>query len=97
MLRYPRSGPTRIIRALARYRDVAHVTLAHARGGDAHELGLLVQLLHGFRAHTAHRRAQSAGQLVEHGRRRALVRDLAFDAFGHELERILDVLLEITV
>src|SRR5262249_44258701 len=91
------SGPRGIIRALARDDDIVHVTLAHARARDAHELGLLVQLLQGLRTHIAHGGAQAAAELVQHGRRRALVRYLAFDAFGHELERVLDVLLEVAV
>src|SRR5262249_37727082 len=86
--------PARIIRALAGDRNIVHVALAHAGAGNAHELRLLVQLAQVLRTDIAHGGAQPAGELVQHRRHRAFVRYLALDAFGHELERVLDVLLE---
>jgi hypothetical protein len=42
-------------------------------------------------ADITHRGAQTAGELMQHVRHRPLVGHLAFDAFGHELERVFDV------
>src|SRR6516165_10496193 len=92
-----RSCPARIVRALAGDGHVVHVALAHAGAGDAHELGLVVQLGERARADIAHGHAQAAGELVQHGRDRALVGHLPLDALGHQLERVLDVLLEVAV
>ena len=50
-----------------------------------------------LRADITHGRAQAAGELVHDIADRALVGHLAFDAFGHEFQRVLDVLLEIAV
>src|SRR5437016_13404464 len=91
------SPPRRIVRALARDRHVVHVAFAQAGAGDAHELRLLVQLGQRARADIAHGGAQTAGELVQHGRGRALVGHLAFDALRDKLERVLDVLLEVAV
>src|SRR5262249_59652111 len=52
------SSPARIIRALARDAHVVHVAFAQARVGDAHELGLLVQLGERLGADVAHGGAQ---------------------------------------
>src|SRR5262249_45181848 len=91
------SRPARIVRALAGDGDVVGVALVQAGAGDAHELGLGVQLGERAGADIAHGGAQAAGELVQHGRGRALVRHLAFDPFRHQLERVLDVLLEVAV
>src|SRR5438067_12370851 len=68
--------------------DVVDVRLAHPRRGDLDELGALAHRLDAVAAHVAHARAQAAHQLVDHPRDRALVRDPAFDACGHELVRV---------
>src|SRR3546814_17680546 len=62
-----------------------HVALALAGTGDLHELRPRAHVLHGGTADVAHRRAQAAGELVDHAAERAAVRHAAFDAFGHEL------------
>src|SRR5262249_9837034 len=90
-------GPTGIVRALARDRYVVYMTLAHAGSRNADEFRLLVQLLQRSRADVTHSGAQPPAQLVQHGRHRAFIRYLAFNPFGHELERVLDVLLEVAV
>src|SRR6185312_13203364 len=89
--------PARVIRAFPRNRDVVDVAFAQARAGDADELRLLVEFGEVAGADIAHRGAQAAGELVHDVADRALVRHLALDAFRHELERVLDVLLEIAV
>ena len=50
-----------------------------------------------FRADIAHGGAQAADQLVQHVGHRPLVGHLALDTFRHQLERVLDLLLEIAV
>src|ERR1043166_2693828 len=89
--------PRGIIRALARDRHVVDVALAQARAGDAHEARLVAELGEARGADVAHGGAQAAGELMQHGRDRALVGHLTLDALRHELEVVLDVLLEITV
>src|SRR5437588_12833858 len=89
--------PARIVRAFARDRDVLDVAFAQARAGDAHELRLVVEFCKVARADIAHRRAKPAGELMHHVADRPLVGHLALDALRHELQRILDVLLEIAV
>ena len=59
--------------------------------------GALVELGKGPRAGIAHRGAQAADQLVQHAARWSLIGHLAFDTFRHELQRVLDLLLEIAV
>src|SRR5438105_5067403 len=78
-----KSRPTRIVRALARDRDVVDVAFAQARAGDADELGLVVEIGKVLGADIAHRRAQAAGELVHDVADRALVGHLALDALGH--------------
>ena len=48
-------------------------------------------------ADIAHGRAQAADQLVQDRRDRPLVRHLALDALGHQLQRVGDFLLEVAV
>src|SRR3712207_8642899 len=48
----------------------------------------LAELLEGRGADIAHRGAQAPGELVQHGRDRALVGDLALDALRHELQGV---------
>src|SRR5947209_13255539 len=57
----------RIIRALARDRHIVHMALAQAGRGDAHEVGLGMQVRHVLRADIAHGGAKAAGELVQHG------------------------------
>src|SRR3546814_17262483 len=71
---------------------VMHVALALAGTGDLHELRPRAHVLHGGTADVAHRRAQAAGELVDHAAERAAVRHAAFDAFGHELVGVAAVL-----
>src|SRR6266702_1747327 len=89
--------PAGVIRTFARDGDVVDVALAQARSGDAHELRLLMELGKVFRPDISHRRPQAARELMHDVADRALVRHLALDALRHQLERVLDVLLEITV
>src|SRR4051795_4389130 len=89
-----RLAPARIVRRLARDGDVVDVAFAQASAGDADELRLLVQVLHVLGADIAHRGAETAGELVHDVADRALVGHLALDAFAHQFQRALDVLLE---
>ena len=72
------------------------MAFAHGRRRDAQELGLSE---FGERAARRHSpcRAQAADQLVQHAADRSLVGHLALDAFRHELQGVLDLLLEVAV
>src|SRR5205807_1712386 len=64
---------------------VVDVALAEAGQGDANELRVAPQLGQRRAAAVTHARAQTAHELVHHGRDAAFVSDPAFDAFRHEL------------
>ncbi len=64
--------------------DVMDVRLAEAGVGDADEAGVGLELGDGGAAEVAHTGAQAADELVDHGFKRAAVRDAAFDALGDE-------------
>src|SRR5258705_4985496 len=89
--------PAGVIRAFTGDGDVVDVAFAQAGAGDAHELRLLMQLGKVFRPDISHRRPQAAGELMHDVADRALVRHLTLDALRHQLERVLDVLLEVTI
>src|SRR5512147_820070 len=55
-----------VVRRFLHDLHVVHVRLAHARGRDLHELGLVAQLLHGGAARVAHAGAHAAGELLDH-------------------------------
>src|SRR5262245_26630594 len=86
-----------IVRAFTRNCHIVHMAFTQSRAGDADELSLGVELVEVFRAHIPHGRADAAGQLMQHGRGRTFVWHLTFDAFRHQLERVLDVLLEVSI
>ena len=67
--RRPRSHPARVVRALAGDGHVVDVAFAQARRRDADELRLVMELVEVLGADIAHRGAQAAGELVQHGRR----------------------------
>src|ERR1700744_3607207 len=92
-----RLRPARIVRRLARDRHVMDMAFAQARTGDADELCLLVEFADVARTDIAHRCTQAACELMHDIGDRPLVRHLALDAFGDQLERVLDVLLEIAI
>src|ERR1700733_13730542 len=89
--------PAGVVWTLARDGDVVDVAFAQACAGDAHELRLVMEFGEVFRADISHRRTQAAGELVHHVSDRALVGHLALDPLRHQLECILDVLLEVAV
>src|SRR5258708_26628877 len=93
----PSLHPAAIVRRLAHDVDVVDMALAQARAGDAQELPFLLQLLDGGAAGVAHCRAQAADQLMDDVADRALVGHAALYAFGHQLQRALDLLLEVAV
>ena len=74
-----------------------HVALTKARTRDADEFSLLVEFTEVFGADISHGGTQTSGELVQNSRCSALVGDLTFDAFRHQFERVLDVLLEIAI
>ena len=74
-----------------------HVAFPKSRAGDADEFRLGMKFGKILGADIAHGSAQAAGELMQHGCSRALVGHLSLDALGHQLERVLDVLLEVTV
>src|SRR5581483_1861560 len=91
-----RSSAASVIGRVLRDRDVVRVRLAQPRAGDPYELRALHRVDRG-RAAVAHRLAEAADDLVQHGADRALVRHARLDALGHELLDVLDVALEVTV
>src|SRR5256714_7296495 len=95
-----RSGSGRIsapiVRRLFRDRHVVRMTLPQAGGGDADELRAL-HLVDRRSAAVAPGLAQPADELVEDGRKRALVGNSALDPLRHELGDVLDVALEVPV
>src|SRR5258708_8970038 len=68
-----------VVRRFDGHRDVVRMALFETRRGDLHELSLL-QVLDGRRTGVAHRRAQTAGELVAHRRQRASERYPALDS-----------------
>src|ERR1700736_5067895 len=87
----------RVIGGFAGDRDVVDVALAQPSRGDPHEGAVLLHLADRAVAGIAHRRPQSADQLVDDVADRPLVRYAALDALGHELQRAGHLLLEIAV
>ena len=66
------SVPRRIVRALARDRHIVHMAFTDAGAGDAHELGLGMEVLDRTGADITHGGTQSADELVQHALGRAL-------------------------
>src|SRR5438876_5071101 len=64
---------------------VMHMRFAHARRRDLDELAARSQLIDRATTAIAHRRAQSAHQLVDDIEKRPFVWNATFDAFGNEL------------
>ena len=73
------------------------MAFAQARIGDLDELRALLQVRDCGRTGVAHGRLHTANQLMNHVACRAFVCDLTFDPFRHELQLVLDVLLEIAI
>src|SRR3546814_7299931 len=74
----------RIVRRLARYRDVVDMAFAQPRICDPHEFVPLAAILERAAAGIAHRRLYPAHHLMDDVLRRALERHLALDAFGED-------------
>src|SRR5690606_30447910 len=88
--------PNAIVRTLPGNLHVVHVALAQPRASDAHKVATTAHRLDGAVAGVAHGGAQASDELVQDAGNRALVGDLAFDAFGDELLR-RGFLLEIPI
>src|SRR3546814_10814862 len=73
------------------------MALPQARTRDPHEPRALLEIGNRRGAGIAHRRLHAADQLVDDIPGRPLERHLSFDPFGHQLELILDIALEIAV
>src|SRR5579884_937279 len=89
-------GSAAIVRRLLRDCHVVRVRLPQSGAGDPHE----ARTLHrgdGRRTAVPHRLPQAADELVDDVLQRPLVRNAAFDPFGHELVDVLDVALEVAV
>src|ERR1700722_8423874 len=89
--------PAGVVRALARDGDVVDMAFAQARASNAYELRLLVELGEVSCTDISHRRAQAARELMHDVADRALVGNLTLDPLRHQLQRVLDVLLEVAV
>src|SRR5580693_1605920 len=76
----------RVIGGFAGDRDVVDVALAQPSPGDPHEGAVLLHLADRAVAGIAHRRPQSADQLVDDVADRPLVRHPSLDTFGHKLQ-----------
>src|SRR5690606_29091257 len=87
----------RVVRGLARDRDVVRVRLAQPRGRGAHEARTRPQLLHVTAANIAHTAAETTHHLVDHVSHRALVRHPPFDSLRHQLPCRHLPLLEVPV
>src|SRR3546814_20725717 len=73
------------------------MAFTQARIGDADKAGALLQLVDRMRASIAHRGLDTADKLMDHVLGRPLVGHLAFNSLGHQLQLVLDVLLEIAI
>ena len=69
--------------------DVVRMALHQTRVGDADEVRVMAQRFDIRRSAVAHAGAQAAQKLEDGVAQRALVGHAAFNAFGHELLRIL--------
>src|SRR6185312_1508152 len=78
-------------------RDVVHVALAYARTGNAHEARSCAHFLDVVTARIAHRRTQTASQLVEDRDQAPLVGYASLDALGHELLELARRVLKVAV
>src|SRR5215813_5367942 len=87
----------RVIRALARDGNVVNVAFPQPGARNPHELGLVVELCEVLGADVTHRGAQSANELVHDIGNGAFIRHLPLDALRNELERVLDLLLKVTI
>src|ERR1700704_3671454 len=85
-----------VVRRFDGHRDVVRMALFETRRGDLHELRLL-QMLDGRRTGVAHRRAQAAGELVDHRRQWASERYPALDSLRHQLVLRERIVLEVAV
>src|SRR5262249_20717049 len=77
--------------------DIMNVRFPEALRRNPYELGPGPQVVDVARAAVAHAALQAPDELVDRLRKRAAVRDAAFDAFGNELVFALDVGLEVAV
>src|ERR1700692_1171510 len=74
-----------------------HVALAHARARDAYEAWSAAQLRNITAAGIAHRRAQTARQLMQDSDHAALIGDAPLNALGNELFKLGGCVLKISV
>ena len=73
------------------------MALPEPRRGDAHEAAVAPHLAQGRASRIAHRRAQAAGELVDHLAQGALERHPPLDPLRDELQPVGDLLLEVAV
>ena len=73
------------------------MALAQARTGQLNKAGFGLEVCNGCSTRIAHGRTQTADQLMQDRRDRALVRYLAFNPLRNQFQRIADVLLEVTI
>lgn len=59
--------PAGVVGAFARYHNIMHMAFAHTGPGDAHELGAGMKIGNRLAAGIAHRGAQTANDLMQHG------------------------------
>src|SRR5258706_3805222 len=89
--------PYAVIRRLGRDLHVVGVGFAEARATDADEARLRAQILDRGRADVAHTQTQTANELIHERRERAASGHASFDALGHELAELRDVLLPVAI
>lgn len=80
-----RSSFEAVVRRFLRDDHVVNVALTYARGGDAYELDIPLQVGDRRRAAVPHAHPQATNQLVDHGRNSALVGHATFDTLRDEL------------
>src|SRR3546814_3352322 len=87
----PCSAPVstrRIIRRLARDRNIVDMAFAQPGAGDLDEFRALAQVLEGAAAGIAHRRLHATDKLAAHILRRLLARHLPLAPFGNQLHLV---------
>src|SRR5829696_2417558 len=84
----PSNAP--VVWGFLRHGDIVRMALAHPRRRDANERGAF-QVLDGRCAAVAHRLANPADQLMEHGPERPLVAHPALDPLRYKLLDFVDV------
>src|SRR5262245_50737216 len=86
-----------VVWRLSRDDHVMHMALAQAGIGDPNELTILLHVLDGAVAGVAHGRLEATDELMDHRAGRPFVGHAALHTFGHQLQLVRHLLLEVAV